>query len=74
MTKQYFIKNFDQLIHAIESPKLNSFDEYLHMLYNLYSPKQRIIEMFKDVSWIKSDDIILLIKLKNKEYLFEGVI
>jgi hypothetical protein len=73
MTKQYFIKNFDQLIHSIENPKMSTHDEYLTILY-LYSPKQKIKDKFQSKKWIKDDDVILFIKLKDKEYLFEGVI
>jgi hypothetical protein len=74
MTKKYFIQNFDSIIYEIENPEMSNYDEYLNILYNLYSPKQKIKERFQSEKWIKDEDVVLLIKLKNKEYLFEGVI
>lgn len=74
MTKEHFIDNFDKIIADIEYPKMSSYDEYLHLMYNHYSPKKEVNKAFKDLDWIRSEDIVLLIKLKKKEHLFEDIL
>jgi hypothetical protein len=74
MTKKHFIENFDNIIYSIENPKLLSHDEYLIFMYNLFPIKNTVTQRFKSEKWILDQDIILLIKLKNKEHLFEDII
>jgi hypothetical protein len=72
-----FIENFDEIVRAFESPKLSSLEDYMHLMYNSYKPNE---EVFKNVSlklhpWLRvgnrPKEIELIIKLKNKEDLFE---
>jgi hypothetical protein len=72
-----FLQNFEEIVETFEKPKLNSLQEYMHLMYNMYDPKEEI-RMAVDLNmmpWLRLGNrpkkIDLIISLHDKEELFE---
>lgn len=76
MEQDFFIEHFNEIVDFFERPKMSSYDEYLHLMYNHYAANSEL-KKFVNLElnpWLRvgsrSDEVEALIKLNDKEPLF----